>query len=108
MPPTLEHLPHTRTIHIEVPPEPDATMKDVEFRLIYEGPLPAETSRPRVYYKHLIRQQLHPPIRELFQQDDGLKAHSEWLAGKHDLNGFRYVPVPHTASPIGPDTSSIA
>lgn len=83
----------------------------MQFRLIYQGPLPAETSRPRTKYKHLIRQQFHKQIRELYHRsnllsDYYLKRTAERVrdgekqlvplleieADKHARCGYRFVP----------------
>lgn len=44
-----------------------------EFRLYYRGPLPAETSRSKPKYKHMLRQQFHAQLKELWQQDPRLR-----------------------------------
>src|SRR5436190_1146914 len=37
----------------------------LEFRLVYKGSLPSETSKPRVKEKHRIRKLFHKQLREL-------------------------------------------
>ena len=54
----------TEELHYDDPPEGKAPI--VEFRLVYKGNLPSETSKPRVKDKHRIRKALHPQLRELW------------------------------------------
>lgn len=48
--------------------DPSALKKgyELDFRLIYRGPLKAETSQSNPKQKHAIRKQLHPQLRELW------------------------------------------
>ena len=65
----------------------------MQFRLIYRGPLPAETSKPRVKYKHAIRKFLHPQLRELWQQHDFLRHNVNYHAAQFHRCGYRFVPL---------------
>jgi hypothetical protein len=59
----------------------------MEFRLIYDGPLPAEKCRDRgeagggavgrAKDKHHLRKSFHPQLRELWKQDPGLHEQAE-------------------------------
>ncbi len=50
----------------------------MEFRLFYEGPLPADTgSGARAKWKHKVRQFLHPQLRELWQQNKDLRNYGQ-------------------------------
>jgi hypothetical protein len=49
----------------------------LEFRLVYKGRLPAETSRPRVKDKHRIRKHFHRQLKELWSRDPVLKRQSD-------------------------------
>ncbi|HEY6189592.1 MAG TPA: hypothetical protein VIW80_18205 [Pyrinomonadaceae bacterium] len=93
----------------------------MEFRLVYEGPLPSGGNSSRhVKYKHLIRKQLHPQLSRLWHEHPAL-AHKwkvmpdgpvydilrqarlvknvpginevEMLARQFDRCGFRFVPL---------------
>jgi hypothetical protein len=46
----------------------DSEGNTLEFRMVYKGRLPAETSKPRVQDKHRIRKELHLQIRDLWQR----------------------------------------
>src|SRR5262245_38768061 len=38
----------------------------MQFRLVYRGPLPSESSGGRIEEKHEVRRQFHPQLRELW------------------------------------------
>lgn len=65
----------------------------MEFRLIYRGPLPAETSRPRTEYKHRIRKQLHQQLKELRSQYRCLSVNVDYFSEQYRQYGFRFVPL---------------
>jgi hypothetical protein len=75
----------------------------MEFRLIYEGPLPAATNSARIPEKHAIRKQIHKRLKELWrvraplavfssaapQQFDMLKQ----IAKTYARAGFDFIPL---------------
>jgi len=78
----------------------------MEFRLIYEGPLPAQGSGGgRAKEKHQIRKQLHPQLAELWQQHPVLRSLKEqvnpldkssyvdYVASQYTRLGYRFVPL---------------
>jgi hypothetical protein len=78
----------------------------VDFRLIYQGRLPAEgRSDTRAADKHRIRQAFHPQLRELWNQHPQLKAYQkkpdwskigsqmEQRAENFSRCGYRFVPL---------------
>lgn len=69
-------LPQTQGFEYYDPP--DGSVKYMEFRLIYRGPLPAEGSGGgRAKEKHLLRKQFHRQLLELWRQHPNLRAQSE-------------------------------
>jgi len=52
----------------------------VQFRLIYKGSLPSETSRPRLDAKRSIRSAFHPQLRELWSNHPALRWRSTFPA----------------------------
>jgi hypothetical protein len=74
----------------------DTEVEALEFRLVYEGPLPAQKSGGkgcRLAEKHAIRKALHPQLRELWSQVPGLSHNLDFFAGKFRRDGFNYVPL---------------
>ena len=67
-----DELPQTRVLRF-------AEQKEhaLEFRLVYRGRLPAETSKPRVAEKHNIRKTFHQQLAELWEQCPELRAQKE-------------------------------
>ena len=73
----------------------------MEFRLVYEGPLPSGSRKhAHVAEKHAIRRALHPQLRQLWLTHpalEGTRANrhfvEEHLLPKHRLGGFRFVPL---------------
>jgi len=64
----------------------------MEFRLVYKGRLPAETSSPRVKDKHRIRKVFHAQLRELWVKHPSLLWQTEDLLVQKrgaDLDGER-------------------
>ena len=49
----------------------------MEFRLVYEGPLPAQGARSE--HKWAIRRQLHPQLESLWTQHPALQQGAKWL-----------------------------
>ena len=50
----------------------------MEFRLIYDGPLPSASRRDsRTEHKHRLRKHLHPQLRELWKQQPDLREQGE-------------------------------
>jgi hypothetical protein len=47
--------------------------RKMEFRLVYNGPLPAETNRPRTSDKHAIRRAFHPQMQTLWSHHRALR-----------------------------------
>lgn len=100
----------------------------VEFRLIYSGPLPSESSRPHPKLKHDIRKVFHRQLVELWKQTPCLVLQStqaiilsekepiwgerhalvdpkgkpwvEHLANQYARCGFRFVPLVRKESPL--------
>jgi hypothetical protein len=76
----------------------------MEFRLIYEGPLPSN-GKPKI--KHMIRKVFHKQLAELWQKNrtlqlakervslepDGVGTFLNKLARRFDRGGFRFVPL---------------
>ena len=66
----------------------------MEFRLIYEGPLPAQSgSDARIKEKHAIRRALHQQLRQVWQQFPFLKRNIDHFAEQYQRCGFRFVPL---------------
>src|SRR5271157_2737595 len=65
----------------------------LEFRLIYYGPLVAETNHPRVPEKQAIRKFLHPQLKEWWKQNEKRLGSAERIGQNFDRAGFHFVPV---------------
>lgn len=87
-----DDVPRTETYRFQQPPNLEGC-RQVEFRLIYEGPLPAESNHPRTKEKHRIRKALHPQLREVWRQHDFLWKNVEYWAGQYQRCGYRFVPL---------------
>jgi hypothetical protein len=66
----------------------------LEFRLIYEGPLPAQgTGDSRAKEKHAIRKALHLQLKEVFSQFPFLNRNKDFFAQNYVRCGFNFVPL---------------
>lgn len=66
-------LPQTSAIKFDEPGPLPRGASVLEFRLLYRGRLPAETSRPRLDDKWRIRRYFHPQLRELWNTHPRMK-----------------------------------
>jgi hypothetical protein len=73
----------------------DTEAEELEFRLIYEGPLAAQGTGAGgvLAQKHAIRKALHPQLRELWRQMPPLNRNLDFLVGQFRRDGFSYVPL---------------
>lgn len=62
---------------------------DMEFRLIYEGPLPADGNAND---KQLVRRKLHPQLRKLWRMDPHLR---DWIPGDGRRFGSKPEEIAH-------------
>lgn len=92
-----EKLPRT---YVCVRPEsPEIEGEDLEFRLIYQGSLPAQQSdRGPTAVKHKIRQEFHKQLKELWQQNWMLRQYVhdtgiEHLTTQYQRNGYNFIPL---------------
>ena len=91
-----ETLPQTR---VYVRPElPGVEGLDLEFRLIYKGPLPSQQESADVKVKHAIRREFHGQLKELWHQHAILKEQLAHGWQDHPMNqfnreGYRFVPL---------------
>lgn len=60
---------------VDYQPEPEGEGITLEFRLCYRGPLPSETSHPRVGHKNRIRKVFHSQLVEYWEHSPYLKSH---------------------------------
>jgi len=96
------------TIALRIQAAPDEEGVEMEFRLVYQGPLASGSSTsPRSKEKHAIRKQLHIQLKELWDQIPFLKnqrnpvsviggqAYTEldMIANDYARCGFRFVPL---------------
>jgi hypothetical protein len=87
---------------------PEVEGVDLQFRLIYEGRLPAAGTDNRTADKHRIRQQIHKQLAQFYQHDPFLKSRSktsiqhssgraisilEAQAENFSRCGYRFVPL---------------
>lgn len=104
-------LPRTSVFSYYKPEEPDASGGErVEFRLIYQGPLPAEKCEDKLVVgsggygrakdKHRLRKHFHLQLRELWQQHPDLRMQAEQKFIVH------YTPSNQESDP-GPDVRQI-
>ena len=88
-----------KTVHITYQSPPEEEGERVRFRLIYHGPLPAETRHSRTKEKHAVRRYLHPQLRELWNTNPYLKRLVEDGRMEERANqfpricGYRFLPV---------------
>lgn len=97
-------LPHTERIPFHDPPI-GVEGTTVEFRLTYQGKLPAQKSGSggRISEKHEIRLQIHPQLKALWLDHPGLRSwgkcdengrtHLDTLADNHEHSGRRFLPL---------------
>jgi hypothetical protein len=94
-------LPYTVQRLFHNPPEEKG--QEMEFRLVYEGPLAAAQTQSHVSQKHEIRRHLHPQMRSLWSENPFLRSlkesgYVEHVANEHKIasqmnNIFRFVPL---------------
>ena len=98
-------LPTVQIYDFQEEPEGEGIL--MEFRLMYEGPLHAETgSRPHVAEKHAIRKCFHPQLKELWNQlplcrqkeqkyefADGTTSFHDHIANRYQRCGYNFVPL---------------
>jgi hypothetical protein len=65
----------------------------MEFRLLYNGPLPSETNRSHPLDKHRIRRAFHPQLKELWSQHKILRDNTDVFAQDFERRGFRFIPL---------------
>ena len=87
-------------IHFQ--PEPCEEGDIVQFRLVYEGPLPSGSSKhPRKEEKHAIRRAIHSQLAQLWANDSLLKhwdrREIQRIADDNAKFGYRFVPLVHEA-----------
>lgn len=80
---------------------------EMEFRLIYQGRLPAQNqSSTRPKEKHVVRRALHPQLVQLWKTHPGLRGFTESpgggapvmihaMAKRYERCGFRFLPLIH-------------
>ena len=96
-------LPRTRVFNYYEPEDPDSSGgQKMEFRLIYQGPLPAERCEDRLTVgaggygratdKHKLRKLFHPQLRELWRQHPDLRKQSvsKYVVSKTPHNMVNY------------------
>ncbi len=92
--------------HLKFHPWPREQGQDVEFRLIYRGPLPAQgagTGGSRVEEKHAIRRHIHSQMRELWRGHPMLSPYVDEqssqfadlrpLGSKFERCGYLFLPL---------------
>ena len=99
----MEVLPRVERYNFDEPSAVEG--EDVEFRLIYQGRLPAESRKDsRAYQKHAIRKEFHKQLGELWKQTPALRwqltepvdVHktSHRVPGNPGLEKLKVSPVP--------------
>jgi hypothetical protein len=73
--------------------DPEEKSAEMEFRMVYEGPLDPQTSHGRVKEKHALRQHWHTQLKELWQQFIFLKRSLDYWENQYKRDGFRFVPL---------------
>ncbi len=87
---------------------PDSVRSEMQFRLVYQGRLPAESSSPRTKDKHRLRQHFHRQLAQLWNEHPFLAKAKEIppgrpgqlstldkLAADYTRCGIRFVPLVH-------------
>lgn len=88
----IEELPRVDHFRFADPPEEKGL--EMEFRLIYRGPLPAQGSGDsRAPEKQAIRKALHPQLKELWNQNQERFGDPAFAAKNFDQFGFHFCPV---------------
>ncbi len=78
-----ERLPIVQLYKYDDWPELRQGVREMEFRLTYQGKLPAASSGDtRAFDKHRIRKALHPQLRELWNTDNYLR---KWWIGREKV-----------------------
>ncbi|MGH9762996.1 MAG: hypothetical protein ACREDR_37365 [Blastocatellia bacterium] len=105
-------LPQEQVFRYDDWPKTEPEDFEVEFRLVFKGKLPSQSSRP-VEIKHQIRKEFHKQLKELWNSHPMLKQMLQWpdykrlnredpgktptmLEGIADNNarcGFRFIPL---------------
>jgi hypothetical protein len=106
---TGDQLPRVQVYHYDDWPESHEGQQEMEFRLVYQGPLPAASGNTRTKIKHHIRKALHPQLKELWYADRFLRKYYmtleddghrrfERLADKYKICGDPFLPLVGTAA----------
>lgn len=108
-------LPHVQVYRYDEWPDTEQGI-EMEFRLIYQGHLPAQAqSRTRPAEKHAIRKVFHPQLAQQWHAHPGLRVFADSpgvandprnpsmlhvMANRYDRCGFRFLPLidPHFGS----------
>lgn len=100
-------LPHVQSYRYDDWPEKRKGAREMEFRLVYQGKLPAASpNNTRAEDKHRIRKALHPQLRELWkadqflrryfmelQEEEGGRFRFDELADNYAKCGYRFLPL---------------
>ena len=87
-------MARSQTLDILLQPPPEAEGTEMEFRLVYRGPLAAQGSGDsRAKEKQAIRKALHPQLRELWSQNRDRLGDPSKAAEDFSRCGFRFCPV---------------
>ena len=113
-----EDLPYVQHYKYDAWPELGEGEREMYFRLIYKGKLPAVSKSAkgtRVEDKHRIRKTLHPQLRELWKSDRILRSVMEakkngrplfeLLADDYAKCGYRFLPL--VGSPASDEACSL-
>jgi hypothetical protein len=98
-------FPQEKSWKIQEPPAPEDGYIDMEFRLVYRGPLPSSSrSNSRAKDKHAIRKSLHLQLREYWKEHPQLKHMMEpnWLQPESVLSKIagQFMRGPHRFVPL--------
>ena len=105
----IDEPPHTQVFSYEQWPELRDGAREMEFRLLYQGRLPAASqSSNRAQDKHRIRKALHPQLRELWKADRFLRTRFlessserprfQYMADDYARCGYRFLPLVGTVA----------
>jgi hypothetical protein len=99
----VDNLPSIQNFVFHDPPSrEEGQAVPIEFRLIYQGPLPAEgRSGGRTDEKHEIRKYFHRQLAELWKEHpslrgadtDSRKNYLDSIANQYKRNGYRLLPL---------------
>lgn len=114
-----EQYPFEQVFRYEPWPECGDGAREVEFRLIYQGRLPAASQNDkRTQDKHRIRKALHPQLRELWKSDrflssrflesskgDPPRPRFQVMADEYARCGYRFLPL--VGTPAGDEACAL-